>query len=220
MLVKNTTFFKARAPFQDLEMGVYDCADIDPPWPNYNRSPKGEKKSSVAIYGRMSFEEIAALPVADLLARHSAVRLWLTWPMVLHGGDIMCHYAGHDPGRSRPGECLRAWGLRYSTGGVWLKTTVNEKISMGPGYRLRSVCEPFVIAIKGSPKTVPQPNFFTGLRREHSRKPEEGFAWFERLMPDAKRRIELFSRASRPGWDTWGYQAGKFDPVVGQAVAA
>jgi hypothetical protein len=28
------------------------------------------------------------------------------------------------------------------------------------------------------------------------------------------RRVELFSRTSRPGWDTWGYEAGKFDATV------
>jgi N6-adenosine-specific RNA methylase IME4 len=32
-------------------------------------------------------------------------------------------------------------------------------------------------------------------------------------MPDAF-RVELFSRQSRPGWDTWGLEAGKLDPVV------
>jgi N6-adenosine-specific RNA methylase IME4 len=218
--MNTTTLFKARPPFQTLDVGVYDCVDIDPPWPNYNRSPKGEKKSSVAIYGRMSFDDIAALPVADLLAPDAVVRLWVTWPMVLDGGDIMRHYAGHDAGRSRPGECLKAWGLRYSTGGAWLKTTINDEISMGPGYRLRSVCEPYFIAIKGAPKTKAIPNFFRGVRREHSRKPEEGFEWFERLAVNAKRRLELFSRTSRPGWDTWGYEAGKFDPVVNLAVEA
>lgn len=29
-------------------------------------------------------------------------------------------------------------------------------------------------------------------------------------MPEAQ-RIEVFSRASRPGWATWGNEAGKFD---------
>jgi len=31
-------------------------------------------------------------------------------------------------------------------------------------------------------------------------------------MPDAK-RLELFSRQTREGWDTWGHQAEKFDEV-------
>lgn len=216
-----TALFKASAPFQQLDMGVYELADVDPPWPNANRSPKGEKKSSVAIYGKMSFEEIMALPVADLLAPDAIIRLWTTWPLLLDGGDVMRHYKGFNAGRSRPGECLHAWGLRYVTGGSWFKRTVTGKPAYGPGYRVRSACEPFLLAVKGSPKTARGlRNAIEGVRRQHSRKPEEGKVWLEKLHPNAKRRVELFSRESRPGWDTWGYEAGKFDPVVTLAEAA
>ncbi|MFP4045432.1 MAG: MT-A70 family methyltransferase, partial [Rhodosalinus sp.] len=50
------------------------------------------------------------------------------------------------------------------------------------------------------------------LVREHSRKPDAGYAAAEALMPDA-RRLELFSRATRPGWTSWGNEVGKFDAV-------
>jgi len=213
--------FKPRAPFQDLRYAAYDLADVDPPWPNENRSPKGEKKSSVAIYGKMSWEEIMALPVADLLAPNALVRLWTTWPLLLHGGDIKRQHRGHDAGRSRPGECLRAWGLRYVTGGSWTKRTATGKMAFGPGYIVRSACEPFLLATNGSPKTANNlRNCFDGLRRQHSRKPEEGKDWLEKLCPNAKQRVELFSRESRAGWDSWGYEAGKFDPVVTLREAA
>lgn len=202
-------------PFGALKSLSYDVLDIDPPWPNENRSPKGEKKSSVAQYGKMSFEAIAALPVEQLMARDCLVRLWTTWPLLLHGGDVKRHYVGHDPSLSKPGLCLKRWGLRYSTGGAWLKKTSHGKIAFGPGYVLRSACEPFLIAVLGSPKRAAHVrNCFEGLRREHSRKPEEGFDWLERLVGPHVRKAELFSRASRPGWDTWGYEAGKYDPVV------
>lgn len=39
------------------------------------------------------------------------------------------------------------------------------------------------------------------------------YTFCEDIMPGA-RRIDLFSRASRKCWDTWGREAGKFDPVV------
>ncbi|NWG72780.1 MAG: DNA methyltransferase, partial [Parvularculaceae bacterium] len=41
----------------------------------------------------------------------------------------------------------------------------------------------------------------------------EAFAWCERWAGEV-RRVELFSRQTRPGWDSWGFEAGKFDPVV------
>ena len=47
------------------------------------------------------------------------------------------------------------------------------------------------------------------VSREYSRKPEEAYPAAELLMPDA-RRLELFSRTNRPGWDHFGNEAGKF----------
>jgi N6-adenosine-specific RNA methylase IME4 len=214
---------RPRAPFETLEFGAYDLLMIDPPWPNANRSPKGERKSSVAKYGAMSWREIAALPIADLMSRDCVVLLWCTWGLLFDGGDAKRHYEGHDPARSRPGECVKAWTaaaqsrsqqLRYVTGGPWLKRTKTGKLAFGTCYRLAGCNEPFLLYVRGAPKTERGiRNVIDGLRREHSRKPEEAFAFCEKLMPDG-RKLELFSRCNHPGWDTWGYEAGKFDPVV------
>lgn len=204
----------ARPPFQALEMFGYDLIMVDPPWPTKMRSEKGEKKSSGAKYGSMSFEAIGALPVGELLSRNGIVFLWGIWPMVFYGGDPDLRYADADASRSRIGECAAAWGLRYLTGGAWTKTTVHGKIAFGPGYRARSSCEPWFLFGAGKPETSRSArNWFDGLRRRHSEKPENAYAWCEAYMPGA-RRLELFSRTSRAGWDTWGYEAGKFDPVV------
>jgi N6-adenosine-specific RNA methylase IME4 len=46
-------------------------------------------------------------------------------------------------------------------------------------------------------------------RREHSRKPELVHERIERLV--AGPYLEMFARASRPGWDGWGDQSGLFD---------
>lgn len=211
-------------PFEGLRPNSYDFGMIDPPWPVKMRSPKGEGKSAAAKYGLMSFEEIAALPVGDLFADHGVLMTWTVWPLVLHGGDPDKHYIGADAGISRVGWCINKWGARYVTGGAWFKRTITGKPAFGPGYRVRTTCEPFLLAIFGNPDTPEgrrrrnviesiEQDAFDGLRREHSRKPEEAFAWAERYMPGA-RRLELFSRQSRPGWDTWGFEAGKFDPVI------
>ena len=201
-------------PFGGLKPFSYDFLMVDPPWPTKMRSEKGEAKSFVRHYGAMSFEAIAELPVANLMARDCIVFLWCTFPHLLYGGDPERHYCDADAARSRVGECIRAWGLRYVTGGGWEKLTVTGKQRMGPGYRVRSVMEPFLLCVTGSPQNSKRErNLIKGLAREHSRKPEEAYAWAERYMPHA-RRAELFSRQSRPRWDTWGLEAGKFDPVV------
>lgn len=201
-------------PFGALVPFSYDFLMVDPPWPTAMRSPKGEGKSSVRKYGAMSFPAIEALPIGALTAQHCVLWLWCTWPLLLDGGDPKRHFEGADAARSRVGGCMKAWGFRYVTGGAWLKRTKHGKVGFGTGYRLRSATEPFLIGITGSPATSRRErNFVDGLAREHSRKPDEAYALAERWMPQA-RRAELFSRTSRPHWDTWGFQAGMFDPLV------
>lgn len=213
---------RARArewPFEPLKMFGYDLAMVDPPWPYKLRSQKGEAKSYAAHYGAMSFEDIAAMPVGHLLAGNAVVLLWCTWPLLLYGGNPERHYADANASRSCVGEVIKAWGLRYVTGGAWHKKTAHGKTAFGTGFRVRSSCEPFLICVTGSPDTSrAERNLIEGLAREHSRKPEASYAWCERYLPGG-RRVELFSRTSRPGWDTWGHEAGKFDPVVSLQAA-
>lgn len=207
-------------PFGGLKPFSYELIMIDPPWPTEMRSPKGEGKSYARYYGSMSFEQIAALPVGQLAAPRAGLFVWGVWPHMLYGGDPKRHFADADASLSPIGKCIKAWGARAVTGGVWRKMTVHGKVAFGPGYRARSSCEPFILAVFGNPKnTKSSRNIFDGLRRGHSEKPEEAFTWCEQWMPGA-RRVELFSRTSRPGWDTWGYEAGKFDPIVTIGAAA
>lgn len=201
-------------PFEGLIPLSYQLIMADPPWNLRLRSIKGEKKSYAAHYGAMSFAEIAALPVGSLAGQDCVLFLWCTWPLLLYGGAPEQRYADADASRSQVGEVMRAWGFRYATGGAWHKKTKNGGTAFGTGYRTRSACEPFLIGINGSPLTSrAERNLIEGLAREHSRKPDAAFAWCERYLP-AARRVELFSRESRPGWDSWGLEAGKFDPVV------
>lgn len=189
---------------------------VDPPWPTQMRSTKGETKSCAHHYAVMSFRDIAALPVGELAAPHSVLFLWCTWPLLLHGGDPGRHFKGANASHSLVGACIQAWGFRYVTGGVWHKKTRHGKTAFGVGYRARSACEPFLLAVSGSPKNSrSERNLIEGLARAHSQKPEEAYAWCERYLPGA-RRVELFSRTSRPGWDSWGLEAGKFS-LVGAA---
>lgn len=202
-------------PFEALRPFSYDLIDIDPPWPTKMRSPKGEEKSSVRYYGAMSFDQIAALPIGELASKDCLIRLWCTWPLLLHGGDPTRHYKDGDPSISHPGRCLKAWGFRYVTGGSWFKRTVNGKEAFGTGYVFRSSCEPFLVGKIGAPATSRSVrNSVEGLAREHSRKPEEGYRQLEQLMPGARRCVLFAPPQPRPGWDVWGFAHGIYKPVV------
>jgi N6-adenosine-specific RNA methylase IME4 len=97
---------------------------------------------------------------------------------------------------------------------MWRKTTAGGKVRMGTGYRVRTTGEVVVVATLGNPKqaAIPQ-TIFDGVAREHSRKPEEFYSLCDRVMPHA-RRADVFARASRAGWHSFGNQATKFDEVA------
>jgi N6-adenosine-specific RNA methylase IME4 len=197
-------------PFGSLRPMSYSLIMADPPWPTQMRSAKGLRKSAEMHYQTMSLQEIATLPVHQLAADDCVLFMWCTWPLLLHSGDPKRHYADPDASFSPVGAIIKAWGFRYVTGGAWLKRGRKGGILMGPGYRARTTCEPFLLATYGNPKNSRgSRNFIDGVARGHSVKPEEGYAWCETYMPGA-RRVELFSRTPRKDWDSWGNEAGKF----------
>lgn len=172
----------------------YDLIMADPPWRFNTYSDKGLERSPEAHYQCMTLEDIAAMPVPVLAADHSVLWLWATAPMIMQAFEVM-----------------KAWGFEYKTMGTWAKYNPETgKRGFGTGYLMRSASEPFLIGTRGKPKTTRKArNLIVEPRREHSRKPEAGYVEAEIMMPDA-RRLELFSRTNRPGWDVWGNEVGKF----------
>ena len=183
-----------RDPFYNLQPLKYNFIMADPPWQFELFSEKGEQKSAQAHYQCSSLEDIKALPVSHLASGDCLLMLWATWPMLREAIAVM-----------------EAWGFTYKTGGDWHKITRNGKQHFGTGYVLRNASEPFLIGTLGNPVTSKScRTSIPGVVREHSRKPEEAFAWAEKLMPTAW-RLELFSRQQREGWDCWGDEVNKFD---------
>ena len=84
------------------------------------------------------------------------------------------------------------------------------KYSFGTGHVLRSADEPFVLYSRGKPKTTNGiRSAFPDVRRDHSRKPDRAYEIAEKLVPNV-RRLDLFAREVRPGWDQCGDEVGKF----------
>jgi len=203
--------------FADIRgAGGFGFIMADPPWNFKNFSAKGEAKNAKALYDCTPVEWICGLPVSALAADDSVLWLWATNPMLPEAMQV-----------------LDRWGFRFKTAGTWVKRTSRGKDAFGTGYILRSSNEPFLIGTRGKPKTTRStrstvPTYYDGLihadagdwpalsitieavAREHSRKPDAAFLAAETLMPDV-RRIELFSRETRPGWSNWGNEANKFD---------
>lgn len=174
----------------------YGMIMADPPWDFSFRSMKGAtEKSAKGQYDTMGHEAIKALPVNQLATRDAILWLWATHPMLPQAIDVMS-----------------AWGFRFVTSGVWVKKTAKGKLAFGTGYRLRCASEPFLIGVVGDPETPRNiRSAFEARVREHSRKPDEAYSIAERMTPPGAYRADLFSRQDRPGWDSWGFETGKFN---------
>jgi N6-adenosine-specific RNA methylase IME4 len=159
-------------------------------------SERNQYKAPARHYDVMTPGALAALPIADLAADDCFLVMWATQAMLLDALDLMA-----------------SWGFKYKTMGCWAKRSKADKSwAFGTGYILRSASEPYLIGTRGKPKPAVRNvrNLIVAPIREHSRKPDQMHADLERMFPHA-RRLELFGRASRPGWLVLGNEATKFD---------
>lgn len=194
MVTSSNPQLSSESTFAGLTQNGYELIMADPPWRFTTWSSKGRGRSADRHYDTMTLQDIASLPVTELAAPNCLLWLWGTHPMWPQAKAVM-----------------DAWGFQYKTHGVWVKRTARGRLGFGTGYILRSASEPFLIGTLGKPKNARTVRtVIEGLLREHSRKPDEAYNAAEALMPHA-RRLELFSRETRPGWDAWGHEAGKFD---------
>jgi N6-adenosine-specific RNA methylase IME4 len=197
--------------WKDLPTGNFDVILADPPWSYYGQQDKWT--AAAKFYPTVADEVIATLPIKQMLSKNGVLFLWATSPRL----DAAM-------------ECLKAWELYFrGIAFVWVKARKDGRPIGAQGIR-PSIVKPtaeYVIAAspvaKGRPRKLHDEsvqNVILAPRREHSQKPTEVHDLIERLYPDTQ-KLELFARCSRPGWTTWGNEAGKYDDVDdGYAVAA
>jgi N6-adenosine-specific RNA methylase IME4 len=164
----------------------------DPRWRFETWSMKGQDRAPP--YATVPLAAIAALPVASIAAADCSLFLWATWP--------------HLP---QALELIGAWGFVYTTCAFsWMKADpyrlfADDKTpTMGMGYWTRANTEPCLLATRGRPKRLAR-DVRQGIiapKREHSRKPDCVYDRIERLVEAP--RLELFARAPREGWTSWG----------------
>lgn len=161
---------------------------LDPPW---NIQQKG-KLGAQQHYDLLNLEEIAKLPINDLLEENGAVFLWVTNAVLPFAFDL-----------------LKRWGLEYRSVYTFCKPR------LGLGVYLRNSTEQLLLATKGKAPVQFHGQMNWGLHplQSHSAKPEEIYEIIERLYPGPY--LELFARARHPGWHTWGYESpGGSDIVI------
>lgn len=182
----------------------YRTIVADPPWryrtdrvshiSTANRpdtSPDPNKR-----YGTMADEDIAALPVGALAAEDAHLYCWATVPKLEEAFAI-----------------VRAWGFTYKTLLTWRK---QGTLGMGVYYRVDT--EHVLFCVRGSlpiPAEKRARNWFEAPKRGHSIKPPAFGDIVEQVSPGPY--VELFARAPRLGWDSWGRG---FESQVARGVAS
>jgi len=170
----------------------------DPPWRFSNRTGKvAPEHRRLARYRTLTAKEIAALPVAQLMAPQSHCYLWVPNALLAEGLMVM-----------------ENWGFTYKANIVWHKVRKDGgSDGRGVGFYFRNVTELVLFGSRGQLRTLGpgrrQVNLLATRKREHSGKPDELYELIERCSPGP--RLELFARYRRPGWTAWGDQA----PAVG-----
>lgn len=172
----------------------------DPAWRHKMWSSKGEDRSPSHHYKTMGLDEIKQLQVGSFCLPDSFIWLWIPMCMIHRGESV-----------------LNAWGAEFVTAGFWgktQKTKPKENLpKMGTGYTLREAGEGFMIGRIGRPRIQDRgiPSLILEPRREHSRKPEQGYDYAERMVGKSEPKLDLFSRQVRAGWDNCGDELDKFD---------
>jgi N6-adenosine-specific RNA methylase IME4 len=183
-------------PFAPLVPLSYDVIVADPPWRFRTWGEHNQAKSASRHYSLMTLPEIKALPVGQLAQADCLLLLWTTGWAVATG---------------QAQEVIRAWGFSPKSEIVWNKRTKAGKTRMGTGYWARSMHEPILLASIGKPRKFSAfPSAFDGVAREHSRKPDEFYTLVDKHTAGL-RRADLFSRESRPTFEGWGNEHGKFN---------
>ena len=183
-------------------MHLYDVILADPPW-KYTDRAKGAYNQASDHYNVMDIEAIAALPEWKQLAKPGVLFMWATSPLLEDaltlGAELGLHYRGVQfvwVKTKKDGTPIGAAGIRPSI--------VKPLTEFVLGFSTERTGRPLKLASESIVQTVFAP------KREHSRKPEEVMDRIEQMYPDM-RKLEMFSRETRPGWDVFGNEVGKFD---------
>jgi len=175
-------------PFPDKK---YQVIYADPPWHYKNYVDKSASRWVGNKYPVMTVDDICNLPVQDLAADTCALFMWVTFPMLEIGFDI-----------------IKAWGFTYKTIAFsWVKTNKkSNSLFWGMGYYTRSNTEICILATKGNSLPRISHSVHSVIMSPieiHSKKPDCARDRVVELFGNIP-RIELFARQKTEGWDVWG----------------
>jgi N6-adenosine-specific RNA methylase IME4 len=161
---------------------IYQVIYTDPPWQYNDKQNTDNLGGAEKHYPTMSIEELCEMKIPKT-KDNAVLFLWTTAPILEESFDV-----------------INSWGFRYKAHFIWDKV----KHNMGHYNSVRH--ELLLIATKGSclPDNI---KLFDSVQtiektKKHSEKPIEFYEIIETLYKGKK--VELFARNKREGWDSWG----------------
>lgn len=169
-------------------MEKYSVIYANPPW-MYNRhhqsaSNKGNYTEDYKVSGyngRIPLEEILALPVDRIVEDNCVLFLWAPTPLLPEAFNV-----------------INSWGFAYKTLFTW------EKLNDGcMGYWFTTCTEHLLVSVKGNVKAFRSDirNCYHEPQIKGGQKPDFFYHLIERVTTG--KRVELFARRHRKGWDAW-----------------
>lgn len=171
----------------------YSTIVADPPWHYAQGGPTtGWGPLRRPPYSSMTVAEIAAMPVGDLAAGAAFLFLWTTNAYLRAAFEV-----------------AESWGFRHSQTLTWCK----PPRGIGPGGTFSNTTEFVLYCRRGviAPSSRIDRTHWTWPRGAHSVKPDAFSDLVEQVAPGPY--LEMFARAPRLGWDSWGH--GYESPTVG-----
>lgn len=183
--------------------GQYQLVLADPPWHYYGDAYK--MGAAGKHYRLLTLDQLGRFPMRWIMAERSALFLWATGPKLHHAIEL-----------------IHRWKLHYrGVAYIWIKTRLSDGQPIGPRGVPPTFVKPtteFVLVATTQPhgrawplEDYAQYQLLYGPVRNHSEKPPELYARLERLGGKDLKRIELFARNRREGWDAWGDEVNNED---------
>lgn len=216
------------SPLTEIWEGLsppYSTIVADPPW-GYEGRTAPWRSTSTASYSLMTVAEIAALPVREIATENAHLYLWCVLPLMAEAFTVVAEW-GFTPETvltwCKPGPGLGG-GFRGNTEhlivarrGWWQYNPTCSLCGRRGRGKNRCKCPTPRMVVKGRPvdesqrlafSETAEGTWYLASRGEHSEKPALFLDLVERMSPGPY--VELFARAPRLGWDSWGkgYEIG------------
>jgi N6-adenosine-specific RNA methylase IME4 len=164
----------------------YRIIYADPPWDYGAHAQPDYQTEQRDHYAVMSVEAICAEPVRDWIEKDAVLFLWVTSPILEKSFAV-----------------IHAWGFEYKASFIW------DKIKHNMGHYNSVRHELLLVCTRGACQPDNQQLFDSVQsieRGRHSEKPVEFFDIIETLYTHG-RRLQMYGRSKRDGWDTYGHIA-------------